>query len=61
MLAFSLIYCLISAEIISLIRWIASVIVPIIFSYWGLKRNSLSTSGAVVGKLKIFQILVKAV
>ncbi|KAL7631935.1 UNVERIFIED_CONTAM: hypothetical protein RMT77_017744 [Armadillidium vulgare] len=36
-------------ENISIFRWFSSVFIPLLFIYWGLKKNSLSLSGCIAG------------
>lgn len=36
-------------EIISPWRWLVSVVIPIIFAVWGLKRKSLDLTGSILG------------
>lgn len=32
-------------------RWLAAIIIPIIFVVWGLKKKSVDISGAIFGKI----------
>lgn len=38
-----------STQVISPWRWLAAVIIPILFLLWGLKRRSVDISGAILG------------
>lgn len=38
-------------EVIPPTRWLSAILIPLAFAAWGLKRNSLSKSGAILGFL----------
>lgn len=35
--------------VISPWRWLASVMIPLLFAFWGLRKKSLDLSGAILG------------
>ncbi|KAK0165874.1 hypothetical protein PV328_004355, partial [Microctonus aethiopoides] len=45
--------------VISPWRWLASIVIPILFAIWGLKRRSLNLSGAVLGLFVGFFVTIK--
>ena len=35
-------------------RWLVSVLTPLLIAHWGLKRKSIDWSGAISGKINVF-------